>query len=37
MEFGFTAWNFISSIYKSEWDKLTAKKDNSFFKQYIAS
>jgi len=33
VKFGFVSWNFI---YKSEWDKLTAHKDNSFFKQYIA-
>ena len=32
MEFGFVAWDFISSIYKSVWDKLTAYKDNISFR-----
>jgi len=34
-EFGFATWNFILSIYKSGWDKLTTNKDNRLFRQYI--
>ena len=36
-EFGFAAWDFLSSIYESGWDKLTANKDNRSFRQYIVS
>ena len=35
VEFGFVAWDFISSIYKSRQDKLTACKDNISFRQCI--
>ena len=35
-EFEFVAWNFLSSIYKSGWDKLTANKDNRSFRQCIS-
>jgi len=34
-EFGFSAWDFILSIYKSGWDKLTTNKDNRLFRQYV--
>ena len=33
-EFGFTAWDFLSAIYKFSWDKLIANKNKSF-RQYI--
>jgi len=36
VEFGFATWGFISSIYKSGWNKLTANKDSRSFRQYIA-
>ena len=36
-EFGFTAWEFLSFIYESGWDKLIANKDNKTFRQYISS
>jgi len=35
-EFGFATWDFISSISKSGWDRLTANKDNRLFRQCIA-
>jgi len=35
-EFGYVVWNFISSIYKLEWDILAANKDNKSFKLYIS-
>ena len=28
-EFGFVAWNFLTSIYELEWNLLTKKKDFS--------
>jgi len=32
LEFGFVVWEFISSIYKSDWDKLiTNDKDMAFW------
>ena len=37
LEFGFTAWEFLSFIYESGWDKLIANKDNKTFRQYISS
>jgi len=36
LEFEFAAWDFFSSIYEFSWDKLTANKDNSSFRQYVA-
>jgi len=37
LEFGFIAWEFLSFIYESGWDKLIANKDNKTFRQYISS
>lgn len=31
------AWDFISSIYESGWDKLTANKNNNSFRQYTSA
>jgi len=31
------AWNFISAIYKSYWDKLVNNKDNRTFRQQVMS
>ena len=31
------AWNFISALYKSEWDTLVTDKDNKSFRQKIVS
>ena len=31
------AWDFISSIYESGWDKLTANKNNNSFRQCISA
>ena len=36
-EFRFIVWNFLSFIYESRWNKLTAYKDNKFFRQFIIS
>ena len=36
-EFGFAAQDFLSSIYKSDWDKLIVNKDNRLFRQCIVS
>jgi len=30
VEFGFTVWEFLSAIYESDWDKLTANNDNCY-------
>ena len=35
VEFRFTAWNFILSIYESGWDKLNANKNNNSFRQCV--
>ena len=37
VKFKFTTWDFILSIYKSEWDKLNANKNSNSFRQCIAS
>ena len=37
VEFRFTAWDFISPIYKSRYDKLNTNKNSNSFRQYIAS
>jgi len=34
-EFGFAAWEFLSTIYKFGWNKLIANKDNRSFRQYV--
>ena len=36
-EFGFIAQEFISAIYKSDWDKLIVNRNNSSFRQYVFS
>ena len=36
-EFGFTAWEFISAIYESSWDKLIVSRNNNSFKQCVYS
>lgn len=35
VKFGFAAWNFLSSLYELEWNKLTVNKDNRSFRQCI--
>ena len=35
-ECGFAAWKFISAIYESGWDKLTANQNNNSFRQYVS-
>jgi len=34
-EFGFTMWEFISSIYKAGWDKVPANNDHKSFRQCV--
>jgi len=35
--FGFVAWEFLSVIYESRWDKLIANSDNKSFRQCVSS
>ena len=35
-KFGFVAWEFLSAVYKSRWEKLTANKDNRSFRQCVS-
>lgn len=35
VEFGFTVWEFLSVIYESDWDKLTANNNNKSFRQCV--
>jgi len=37
VEFELIAWEFLSAIYESSWDKLMVKKENKTFRQYIYS
>jgi len=36
-EFGYAAWDFLSSIYESGWNKLEANKDKKYFRQCVSS
>ena len=35
-EFGFVAWKFLTVIYKSSWDKLTANDKEISFRQCVS-
>jgi len=36
-EFSFVAWNFLSAIYESGWNILTANKDQKSFRQCVST
>jgi len=36
-EFGFAAWKFLTTIYKSGWDELTTNNKEMLFRQCVSS